>query len=140
MTLYAERSLDSIRVNVERELIRTIDQTTLTKRLALALEEMPADWAVIDMPVDFAEERQIALPAEISSELDSRRHSERSIIATSKACLKCATDPQDCAFFCDIAIELTPLLGDLRSIKRAIDDHRADKAVDQIDLGLARAR
>jgi len=140
VTFYAERSLDSIRVNVERELILTADQTTLAKRLALALDETPADWAVIDMLVTFAEERQITLPEALSRELESRRRTERSLSATSKECLKCVAYPQDCAFssakLCDVVVELTPL-GDLRSITRAINDRSEDKAVDQIDLGLA---
>lgn len=137
--LLAERTVDEVRVELERRMLKDASQPKLEARIQQALQPQPADWAVIDMLTEYMEEQQMVLPASLNEELKARDRQERSLLADARNCLRCLKDGEDAscqtlaAQTCDIGVELTPI-GDARVLIRAAAN---DEEIDQVDVGLA---
>ncbi|MFT0213482.1 hypothetical protein VQ643_12885 [Pseudomonas sp. F1_0610] len=131
---------DELQRNIERSLLVFADQTKVEQKLREALLETPADWLVIDLMQEYAQEQKFSLNTALLEQIELRDSEERGYWAAAQDCWQCVRDPEHCpisfAQTCNVVTEMTPV-GDVRSLIIEYGHWQNDQEVDQLNVALS---
>jgi hypothetical protein len=138
--VFVDRAAAEVVGRLDRALARRATAARLVARLETLLDDQPRNWLAIEALEGVAEERGIALPADLLARRAALHAQDTGWTVTGGKCLACMWDPRACDFsavmLCRAPLDLTPL-GDVAGVVREGSNYALGRDVDEVELILS---